>query len=44
MSFSELCEDEAAYDKTRKVSNPYGDGHASERTADILEGKEPKAI
>ena len=23
-----------------KASNPYGDGHACERIADILEGKE----
>jgi len=24
------------------ASNPYGDGFASERIADILEGKEPR--
>lgn len=27
-----------------KASNPYGDGFACERIADILEGKEPKSI
>ena len=36
-SFSELIEDEEAYCKMSKVCNPYGDGHASERIADILE-------
>ena len=28
------------YDKMSKASNPYGDGHACKRIADILEGKE----
>ena len=30
---SELLEDEAAYNKMAQASNPYGDGHASERIA-----------
>lgn len=30
---SELLEDEAAYKKMAQASNPYGDGHASERIA-----------
>lgn len=28
------------YDAMAKACNPYGDGHACERIADILEGKE----
>lgn len=35
-AFSELLDDEAAYDSMSHASNPYGDGHASERIADIL--------
>lgn len=35
--FSELLNDRAAYDLMAHASNPYGDGHASERIADILE-------
>lgn len=35
--FSRLLSDRAEYDKMSKASNPYGDGHASERIADILE-------
>ena len=30
------------YNKMAKAVNPYGDGHACERIADILEGKEIK--
>lgn len=39
-TFKELLEDPAAYEKMNKACNPYGDGHACERIADILEGKE----
>lgn len=35
--FSRLLNDKSAYDKMSKASNPYGDGHASERIADIIE-------
>lgn len=35
--FKRLLEDEAAYDAMSKASNPYGDGFASRRIADILE-------
>lgn len=34
--FNRLLTDQAAYDAMSKASNPYGDGHASERIADIL--------
>ena len=37
-SFKELLENEKEYEKMSKASNPYGDGHASRRIADILEG------
>ncbi len=36
-NFKELLEDKEAYEKMSKASNPYGDGHASERIANILE-------
>lgn len=39
-NFKELLENEEAYNKMAKACNPYGDGHACERIADILEGKE----
>lgn len=39
-AFTELLEDEEAYRKMSRAVNPYGDGHACERIADILEGKE----
>ena len=39
-AFTELLEDRAAYEKMSKACNPYGDGHACERIANILEGKE----
>lgn len=36
-SFKELLEDERAYNKMSQACNPYGDGNASKRIADILE-------
>lgn len=36
-NFKLLLNNEAAYKKMSQASNPYGDGHASERIADILE-------
>ena len=36
-SFSELLDDPAAYEKMSGACNPYGDGHACARIADILE-------
>lgn len=36
-NFKELLEDESAYKKMSQASNPYGDGHACERIADVLE-------
>ncbi len=41
-TFKLLLEDESEYDKMSKACNPYGDGHACERIADILEGKKYK--
>lgn len=38
-NFKLLLEDRAVYDAMAKASNPYGDGFASRRIADILEGK-----
>ena len=38
-TFKLLLEDKTEYDKMSKASNPYGDGHACVRIADILEGK-----
>ncbi len=35
--FKTLLEDEAAYEKMSRASNPYGDGFACKRIADILE-------
>ena len=40
MAFTELLENKEAYDKMSHACNTYGDGHACERIADILEGKE----
>ncbi|NSI90715.1 non-hydrolyzing UDP-N-acetylglucosamine 2-epimerase [[Clostridium] scindens] len=34
--FNRLLTDKVAYDKMAKASNPYGDGHACERIADVL--------
>lgn len=36
--FSRLLSDKPEYDAMSKASNPYGDGHACERIADILDG------
>ena len=38
-SFKLLLENKEEYNKMSKASNPYGDGFASRRIADILEGK-----
>lgn len=38
-AFKLLLEDKEEYEKMRKACNPYGDGHACERIADVLEGK-----
>ena len=38
-NFKQLLENEEAYRKMSMASNPYGDGFASKRIADILEGK-----
>ena len=35
-NFKELLENEDAYKRMSTASNPYGDGHACERIADIL--------
>lgn len=37
--FSRLLSDKNEYETMSKASNPYGDGHACERIADILEDK-----
>ena len=37
-AFKQLLEDEGEYNKMSKASNPYGDGFASKRIADILVG------
>ena len=36
-NFKELLEDKQAYEKMSHACNPYGDGHACKRIADILE-------
>ena len=36
-TFKQLLEDQNEYDKMCKASNPYGDGFASKRIADVLE-------
>ncbi len=38
--FKLLIEDKNAYDKMSHACNPYGDGYACKRIADVLEGKE----
>ena len=38
-TFKLLLENKEEYDKMSKACNPYGDGHACKRIADILEGK-----
>lgn len=35
-AFTELLESDEAYETMSRASNPYGDGHASERIADVL--------
>ena len=35
-SFKELLENKNEYEKMSHACNPYGDGHASERIADII--------
>ena len=37
--FTNLLDNEEKYAKMAKAVNPYGDGHACERIADIIEGK-----
>ena len=39
-TFKLLLENKNEYEKMSHACNPYGDGHACERIADILEGKE----
>jgi UDP-N-acetylglucosamine 2-epimerase (non-hydrolysing) len=39
-TFKQLLEDQTESDKMAHACNPYGDGHACERIADILEGKD----
>ncbi len=43
-SFKELLENKESYDAMAHASNPYGDGLASRRIADILEGKTPPEL
>lgn len=38
-NFKELLEDKDSYEKMAHACNPYGDGHACARIADVLEGK-----
>lgn len=35
--FTRLLDDKSAYEEMAHAANPYGDGHASERIADVLE-------
>jgi UDP-N-acetylglucosamine 2-epimerase (non-hydrolysing) len=39
-NFKELLENQESYDQMATACNPYGDGNACKRIADILEGKE----
>ena len=41
-NFKLLLENEEEYRKMSQASNPYGDGNACKRIADILEEKEEK--
>lgn len=43
-NFRDLLDDKELYRSMAHASNPYGDGNASERIADILEGKQPRAF
>lgn len=36
--FKKLLDDNTAYEAMAQASNPYGDGHACERIADVIEG------
>jgi UDP-N-acetylglucosamine 2-epimerase (non-hydrolysing) len=36
-NFKQLLEDKDEYEKMSRASNPYGDGHACERIADVIE-------
>lgn len=38
-AFTQLLDDKEAYMAMARAVNPYGDGHACERIADIIEGK-----
>ena len=38
-NFKELLENEGTYNAMAQANNPYGDGHACKRIADILEEK-----
>ena len=40
INFKELLENKESYDQMARACNPYGDGNACSRIADILEGKE----
>lgn len=42
--FKKLLEDKEEYEKMSHASNPYGDGRACKRIADILEGKKVEYI
>ena len=42
--FTRLLTDERAYESMSRASNPYGDGHASERIADVLTGVKPSVF
>lgn len=41
-NFRDLLDDKKLYHSMANACNPYGDGYASERIADILEGKKPR--
>ncbi len=42
--FSRLLDNPAAYEEMSHASNPYGDGHASERIADVLADKDAFSV
>ncbi len=43
-NFKELLENPVSYSAMAHASNPYGDGFACEKIADILEGKNPESV
>ncbi len=43
-NFTELLTNQKSYYAMAHASNPYGDGHTSERIADILEGRLPRKL